>query len=364
VTPNRAGLEAALVALRTADPTMSLEIGTVVAEGDRVMARVTPRRAPETFLGGPLGDGAAFWSAFDLFRLRDGLIVEHWGAADDLVLVQPLVQAPLPAVPAGPLAVGVTRLTLAPGARFPTLINPGPAVFAVESGTLDVLDADTVSLSLAPAEGAAATDLEGWTPASGDHALRVGDRLVLPAGALYTLGNPGADATVVLAAVLFPLGPGAPRVDALYLPGEIGLPASSAVAALWPEGVTAEPLLRAKLRAERPTGSTILSLGRIGLGRAADVPCGVATAIELWAIAAGSGALTLNTGTAEVSSAPGEPATTVTAGADGSIGAALTVGSHGTVVLAPGSAGAWRSAVSLPLDALVLTLTDTPDAGT
>ena len=70
--------------LHTAFPDFSLTIEDIVAEGDRVWARL---RAHGTntgpFMGPPTGREMAI-DVIDICRFRDGRIAEHWGVADRL----------------------------------------------------------------------------------------------------------------------------------------------------------------------------------------------------------------------------------------------------------------------------------------
>jgi steroid delta-isomerase-like uncharacterized protein len=69
---------------RAAFPDLSVTVEDVMAEGDRVAARVTMRG---THLGefqgiAPTGKRVEV-RAMDMFRISDGKIMEHWGHADD-----------------------------------------------------------------------------------------------------------------------------------------------------------------------------------------------------------------------------------------------------------------------------------------
>jgi quercetin dioxygenase-like cupin family protein len=360
VAPDRDGLARALLTLRAADPSLTLEIGAVIADGDRVMARVTAHDAPPPFLGMPLADGPAVWPSYDLFRIANGRIVEHWASAEQLALPQSLLETDVPAPPEGPLKVSVTRLTFAPGADLPTLVNSGPVALTVETGHLEV----EASASLSVVHASAGRDgVDGGAAVSataGKATLGPEDRLVLPADATYRLGNPAREPVSVLAAALFPAGPGAPRVDALFMPGVVGRSIPPNVAALWPAGVEAIPLLRAKLRGNLPSGPVTVAVGRITLAPLARLPRHIAPGSEVWTIAAGSGNLTLAWGDAEITAAPGSPVAIATVSPGGAVGAAIPLAAGGTVVLAPGSAADWRNAATTALDVVVLTLTGNP----
>ena len=69
---------------REAFPDLSVAVEDVVAEGDRVAARVTMRGTHRGEFQGiaPTGKRVEV-KAIDMFRISDGRIVEHWGHADD-----------------------------------------------------------------------------------------------------------------------------------------------------------------------------------------------------------------------------------------------------------------------------------------
>lgn len=65
-------------------PDLSITVEDVMAEGDRVAARVTMRGTHRGEFQGiaPTGKRVEV-KAIDMFRISDGKIVEHWGHADD-----------------------------------------------------------------------------------------------------------------------------------------------------------------------------------------------------------------------------------------------------------------------------------------
>jgi predicted ester cyclase len=65
-------------------PDLTISIEDVMAEGDRVTARVTMRGTHQGEFQGiaPTGKRVEV-RAIDMFRIREGKIVEHWGHADD-----------------------------------------------------------------------------------------------------------------------------------------------------------------------------------------------------------------------------------------------------------------------------------------
>lgn len=69
---------------RDAFPDLRVAVEDVMAEGDRVAARVTMRGTHRGEFQGiaPTGKQVEI-KAIDMFRISEGRIVEHWGHADD-----------------------------------------------------------------------------------------------------------------------------------------------------------------------------------------------------------------------------------------------------------------------------------------
>ena len=69
---------------RAAFPDLNVTVEEVMAEGDRVAARVTMRGTHRGEFPGiaPTGKRVEV-RVMDMFRISDGKIVEHWGHADD-----------------------------------------------------------------------------------------------------------------------------------------------------------------------------------------------------------------------------------------------------------------------------------------
>ena len=90
------GMQADIEYLRTAFPDFNLTIDDAVVDGDKVWLRMTARG---TNLGGFMGapNGKSFKVAvFDLIRLADGKLVEHWGSPDRFALMAQLGLLPQP----------------------------------------------------------------------------------------------------------------------------------------------------------------------------------------------------------------------------------------------------------------------------
>jgi steroid delta-isomerase-like uncharacterized protein len=69
---------------REAFPDLTVSVEDVMAEGDKVTARVTMRGTHRGEFQGIASTGKRVEvRAIDMFRIEDGKIVEHWGHADD-----------------------------------------------------------------------------------------------------------------------------------------------------------------------------------------------------------------------------------------------------------------------------------------
>ncbi len=99
--PTIEGLQGDIQFLRNAFPDFQLTIEELVADGDKVWARMTARGTNRGgFMGPP--NGKAFEAAvFDVVRFRDGRITEHWGSPDRFAMMSQLGLLPVPAPVAG-----------------------------------------------------------------------------------------------------------------------------------------------------------------------------------------------------------------------------------------------------------------------
>jgi predicted ester cyclase len=89
IAPGRDGVLGASAALHAAFPDLRLTFEDVTATGDRVWARL---RGTGTHLGPFMGVPATGRridiTIIDIVRVVDGRLVEHWGVADRLTLLQ------------------------------------------------------------------------------------------------------------------------------------------------------------------------------------------------------------------------------------------------------------------------------------
>ncbi|WIG61123.1 MAG: hypothetical protein OJF49_003871 [Ktedonobacterales bacterium] len=77
--------------LLTAFPDMRYTVEDLIAEGDKVVARLTTRGTHQgVFLGIPPTGKQVMTTGIEIYRMASGKIVEHWNNYDDLGLFQQL----------------------------------------------------------------------------------------------------------------------------------------------------------------------------------------------------------------------------------------------------------------------------------
>lgn len=142
VDPSRAGLEAYLVALHDADPSLRLKAEVISASAGLVVTQVEVLRQAKTSVSAPSGEALAAWSPIEVFRVADSVIVRRWGHTDGLALAKPLAAQRLELPVPTPRIVSLMRVTLASGTRWDAPRVAGPRLLYLEEGVLDV-QADT-----------------------------------------------------------------------------------------------------------------------------------------------------------------------------------------------------------------------------
>ena len=95
--PDLKGMKQALPMFRAAFPDMRLTVEDMIAEGDKVVDRVTVRGTHEGELMGvpPSGNRVEFMETH-ISRIADGKIVERWGEWDALGMMQQIGAVPAP----------------------------------------------------------------------------------------------------------------------------------------------------------------------------------------------------------------------------------------------------------------------------
>jgi steroid delta-isomerase-like uncharacterized protein len=95
--PTREGFKQSIPMLRSGIPDFNATIDDVVAEGDRVVIRMTFRGTQTgEFMGMPPTGKSISVGVIDIFRIAGGKIVEHWGQMDSMGMMQQLGAMPAP----------------------------------------------------------------------------------------------------------------------------------------------------------------------------------------------------------------------------------------------------------------------------
>ncbi len=89
--PGLEGVKDYFSSLHAAFPDVQMDVEDMIAEGDKVVARVSVSGTHQgEFMGiAPTGNRVTI-TGIDILRLTDGKVVEHWGKFDDLGMMQQL----------------------------------------------------------------------------------------------------------------------------------------------------------------------------------------------------------------------------------------------------------------------------------
>lgn len=100
VPPTREGFKQFVGMFLPAFPDFQYTLEDDIAEGDRVMQRLSASGTQQgEFMGIPATGKHATWSEIHVGRVADGKIVEHWGTIDQLGMLQQLGVIPPPGQP-------------------------------------------------------------------------------------------------------------------------------------------------------------------------------------------------------------------------------------------------------------------------
>ena len=96
-TPGLAGVRQAFTRFRAAFPDLSLTCEDILAEGDKVAARIVMRGTNSgEFMGMPATGKQIAVNSIELARFANGKVVERWGQFDAMGMMQQLGVAPMP----------------------------------------------------------------------------------------------------------------------------------------------------------------------------------------------------------------------------------------------------------------------------
>jgi steroid delta-isomerase-like uncharacterized protein len=96
--PNdREGVIQLTTMLRSAFPDFKATIDDIIAEGSKVVIRMTWRGTQDgEFMGMPPSGKSVSIGVIDIIRIADGKFVEHWGQIDSMGMMQQLGAIPAP----------------------------------------------------------------------------------------------------------------------------------------------------------------------------------------------------------------------------------------------------------------------------
>ncbi len=98
--PGLEGVVQTFVMLRSAFPDAQIIVDDMVAEGEKVAARLTFQGTHRgEFMGIPPTGKEVTWSETHIGRYEDGKLVEHWGNSDDLGMMTQLGAIPAQQAP-------------------------------------------------------------------------------------------------------------------------------------------------------------------------------------------------------------------------------------------------------------------------
>lgn len=89
--PGRDGVKQVFSMFLEAFPDLHFHIKDMLAEGDKVVARVTMHGTHKgPFMGIPPTGKEIFVQAIDILRFADGKAIEHWGVTDQMSMMEQL----------------------------------------------------------------------------------------------------------------------------------------------------------------------------------------------------------------------------------------------------------------------------------
>lgn len=95
--PNAEGVKKAIKSLHHGFKDFSLTIEDLMMDGDKVWGRMTGRGTHQKQFGPMLPTGKTFEiTVIDIMRFKEGKLIEHWGVADRLSLMEQLGMKPPP----------------------------------------------------------------------------------------------------------------------------------------------------------------------------------------------------------------------------------------------------------------------------
>jgi steroid delta-isomerase-like uncharacterized protein len=102
VPPTIEGIKTWIKMFRAAFPDLHYTVDDTIADGDRVVQRVTAHGTMKgDFAGMPASGKSATWSEIHIVRFEGGMAAEHWGVVDQMAMLAQLGFAQAPGQPVG-----------------------------------------------------------------------------------------------------------------------------------------------------------------------------------------------------------------------------------------------------------------------
>jgi predicted SnoaL-like aldol condensation-catalyzing enzyme len=333
-TDDRAGFLRAVQSLHAVDLALRLTVLDAMAQGDRVAVWVGIDGGEDgRFLGLAVRD-AQLWSSVDVFRVRAGLVAEHWSESATLAGFDPILDVTVAIDQPTSKYLTLDRWVYAPNARETWATDFGFLVVLVETGTLTAaLDPGSPAPAQLVPRGAAGTPSDERPVAPGEAAtLQPGDALVVPRLDRFDLRNDATETAVALA-----VGATSPKPQPDLISATPGATEAAGNPHQHLAGGMAEHL---------PAGRLTVAIGRVVLAAGDELPAHRVDVADLVAVESGAMAVTVDGGAAWVTSDG--------AGTDRSNGGTVSAGS-GVIVDERTGAGYGASGES-PLGLLLVTV--------
>ncbi len=95
IPPTAEGVKLFFAMFRSAFPDLTATLDDLIAEGDKVVALAHWNATHQgEFMGVPASGSSVTFGVIDVFRISNGLIVDHWGQSDILSLMQQIGAIP------------------------------------------------------------------------------------------------------------------------------------------------------------------------------------------------------------------------------------------------------------------------------
>lgn len=187
-----------IMALRDAYPELQITVNDLLADRERVLARISITGAELGLLGSPTPDIPPGMLT-ETLRVEGGHVVEYGGVLADLRPPFRMLQETIPGQ-GDRQAISVWRLTMSRHAQLDGQIAVGPTMVSPESGTISVRIYGKGTIRRVSARSSPASPQP--TEPGGDNMLGQGDQVTISEGARYALRASGETPAAVTVATV------------------------------------------------------------------------------------------------------------------------------------------------------------------